>query len=614
LTDADRQINFRPQLDQLEAAQLVRRLVQAAQTGHSDAAGVDVAYMFKHALTQEAAYQSLLRRRRNEIHLLVAHSYEELYPGRLDDYAALLESHYAEAGDDPKTLVYAQRAGKVAARVYAYTEAVAHYSLALEAAARLGRSIPELHRERGLVYETMGQPEMAQTDHETALEMARAAGDREDEWQALLDLGLLWAERDYTQVERYYRAAFELAQGIGEPSKLAHSLNRLGNWHLNVEQPQEARQYHAQALEIFKGLGDRGGIAGTLDLLGMASALSARLTEARSYLAQAVALFRELDDRRGLASALASLAMQATTYQTDIVPTVGTLAEAASYAREAAEVARGIGWRSGEVYALFVLGSCLGSAGDDGAALETLEAALNGAGDIRHRQWLTAAHCALGKFYLNLLSFPDARLHLDEGLLMARETGSGIWIHTATGYLGSLYVAEGKLDGAGELLDQAIDPGTHVLTLGQRLICCAQAELALARGDADQALELCERLSASTPVPPGGQAIMRVSALRGMALAALGRLDEAEVALHAARETAIAQGARPSEWRIRLTMAGLYRREGRTSEADGELSAAREIVKAEAETLRDERVRNDFLDRALAFISTTEGEEPRQEQ
>ncbi len=113
------------QLTQLELSQLIRR---------SD--DQDLAYLFKHTLTQETAYQSLLVKTRREIHRRVAEAIERQYAERLDDYAGILAQHYAQAQDDAKTLEYALRAGDVAARVYANVEALANYSLALEVAKR----------------------------------------------------------------------------------------------------------------------------------------------------------------------------------------------------------------------------------------------------------------------------------------------------------------------------------------------------------------------------------------------------------------------------------------------------------------------------------------------
>ncbi|HCJ33605.1 MAG TPA: hypothetical protein DHV65_04815, partial [Ktedonobacter sp.] len=78
--------------------------------------------------------------------------------------------------------------------------------------------------------------------------------------------------------------------------------NRLGNWHLNIEQPGEALGYHQEALTLFQQAHDAPGVAQTCDLLGMASLLGGDLVQGEAYYQQAVALFQELDDRQGLAS------------------------------------------------------------------------------------------------------------------------------------------------------------------------------------------------------------------------------------------------------------------------------------------------------------------------
>jgi predicted ATPase len=77
---------LKSQLDQLENVQLVRRLPEE-----------ELAYLFKHALTQESAYESILLKKRREIHRFVAEAYEQLYAERLDEIAALLTQHFAQA-------------------------------------------------------------------------------------------------------------------------------------------------------------------------------------------------------------------------------------------------------------------------------------------------------------------------------------------------------------------------------------------------------------------------------------------------------------------------------------------------------------------------------------
>jgi tetratricopeptide (TPR) repeat protein len=133
------------QLAQLESAQLVRRLAEedpstVLRRAQDDSSGQGLVYLFKHALTQEAAYQSLLLKTRREMHRRIAEVIERLYAGDLDENAALLVRHYAEAGDYAKVVEYAARAGAAAAKVYAHAEARAYFLQVLDALTHLPAS------------------------------------------------------------------------------------------------------------------------------------------------------------------------------------------------------------------------------------------------------------------------------------------------------------------------------------------------------------------------------------------------------------------------------------------------------------------------------------------
>src|SRR5258706_7343164 len=115
---------------------------------------------------------------------------------------------------------------------------------------------------------------------------------------------MLWAARDYGQAHTSLQGALELAHQLGDPATLAHSLNRIGNWHVNHDEPLEGQRLHREALEIFQKLGDRQGIAETFDLLGMASVLGGDHIQATSYMRQAIELFEESGNLYGLSSSL----------------------------------------------------------------------------------------------------------------------------------------------------------------------------------------------------------------------------------------------------------------------------------------------------------------------
>src|SRR5207244_4247248 len=154
----------------------------------------------------------------------------------------------------------------------------------------------------------------------------------------------------------------EPARMQASPKLLAHSLNRLGNWHANVEQPLEALHYHQEALTIFQEVQDQHGVAETLDLLGMTSSVGGDLVQSAAYYRQVVALFREMDNRQGLVSSLATLLLCGDTYfSATLVPVATSVTEVRRVGDLALKIAREIGQRSGEAYTCSVMALCLGS-------------------------------------------------------------------------------------------------------------------------------------------------------------------------------------------------------------------------------------------------------------
>ena len=96
-------------------------------------------YLFKHALTQEVAYCSLLTAQRRALHHRVAVTLETLFVDRLEEYYGQLAHHYCEAAqedDTAKAVEYAVRAGQRHMALPAYAEAVRFYDLALQALER----------------------------------------------------------------------------------------------------------------------------------------------------------------------------------------------------------------------------------------------------------------------------------------------------------------------------------------------------------------------------------------------------------------------------------------------------------------------------------------------
>jgi len=87
----------------------------------------ELEYIFKHALTQEVAYNSLLHKRRKEIHEKIGRALEELYPDRLEEFYEMLGYHYSRSDNFEKACHYLKLSGKKAVEKYCSWEAIGFY-------------------------------------------------------------------------------------------------------------------------------------------------------------------------------------------------------------------------------------------------------------------------------------------------------------------------------------------------------------------------------------------------------------------------------------------------------------------------------------------------------
>jgi DNA-binding winged helix-turn-helix (wHTH) protein/tetratricopeptide (TPR) repeat protein len=102
--------------------------------------GDEAVLVFKHALTQDVAYDSLLSRRRRELHLEAARMLEDLYRDRLDEITERLAHHYARTDVLREAAIWLVRAADRAARVYANAEAILHLELAARRVQRMSEA------------------------------------------------------------------------------------------------------------------------------------------------------------------------------------------------------------------------------------------------------------------------------------------------------------------------------------------------------------------------------------------------------------------------------------------------------------------------------------------
>jgi len=563
-------------------------------------------FAFRHALTQQAIYAELLVRERQALHGAIAETLEQLStsPSLRERYLGDLASHCYEAGMWEKAMAYSQQVGEQALTLYAQRAAIDHMTRAVDAAHHLSLTPPsQVYRARGQAHETLGEFDRARGDYERALDAARAAHDGRMEWQSVMALGFLWAGRDYEQAGAWFRQALDLAERLADSMLHARSLNRLGNWLVNTGRAKEGLEAHQEALRLFEMQQDTRGMAETLDLLGTADGLYGDKVNSVQQLGEAIALFRTLGDTQGLASSLAMRAIQSSSQTSET--TFHALRRRDDCVQDAAEsllLARQIESLAGQAFAEIALSEVHSSFGEFGPALTHAQEALRIATAIEHQQWLVATYHQLGYTYLLQLQPTLALAALETGLSLARELGSAFLIGVHTASQGLAYMLKHDLPQAAATLTAVMPREQLPRTLEERQIAWVWGELALAEGEPSRAFQRAEHLLGSAPGEQRAYAIPHLLKLKGEALVALSRFEEAVQAFEEAKRGAKARHDQSILWRIHCSFGQLYHRLKREEQAQGEYGAAREAIEALAATIDETALREHFLHTALASL------------
>jgi DNA-binding CsgD family transcriptional regulator len=564
------------QYSETELVKQIKELVKAQLVVEESADN----FLFRHALTQQAINSQLLVRERRALHRRIAETLEEIHNPPNNVQLAELAHHTYEAEMWEKAFEYARQAGEIAQhQLYTPRAALEHYGHAFEAARHISASIPLLlFHERGQVYETLGDYELAQADYQTELEEARTRGDQEAEWQAQIDLGFLSASRDFANAGAHFQAALALAPNLSNPALAALTLNRVGNWHLNLTRSSEALQYHLEAARIFSSLGDEHNLASTNDLLGITYLVASDLMQYMAHYEQAMKLYRGVNDLGGYLSSLSIYATRGIDYlSSTAVPVIVPLAERLRDGQQSLEISRQLGARPAETLANLWLGLSLVSTGEYGAGLKYIRMGLDLATEIGHRHFMATGHMLLGAFYFDIFAFPLAETHFEQAQVLARETDSQIWFRVVTAFLADTHTQQNHFHQADAILQQMLTSDTPMQTMDQRQLWRTKAEWCLAQGQAAEALAIAQQLIDEAP-NSGMNPIPRLYLLVAEIALSLRRYATSQASLQAAHQVAETLDLKPLLWRILFARARLARAQGEDEQAEAYFESGNSLL------------------------------------
>jgi tetratricopeptide (TPR) repeat protein len=573
-------------------------------------------YMFRHALTQEAAYKTILRSRRQAYHLRTGTALEKFYAGDLDEHVATLAHHFWAAGDKDSAFRYLVLAGSRSFRLYALEEAKAHYDHAMEIA-RQTQGVDQVLRlelctQRGRTLELMGQHEQALNHYQEMQALVEESEDSQTILASLTAQATLYntpsAVMDAAKGEEAANAGQQLAREIGDWEAAANLLWTMmlgATW--MTDEPYKAIEYGEESLALAHEHGlERQMAYSAIDLAPNYVSVG-RTDEALRSMLDAQARFEKLDDRPLLAQTYRLIG--------NLHFMQGRLADAEVELKHSLQIEESIENRWGVAAQKHLLANLDFERGNIGFAVERLEWALEEAIDL-----------GLGPMTLHVTS----NLALAYGLVGDWQAGLEIlqrahdhptledmypawsWsVHTL------LLLGQGDLTAAektNEISQIDFDPQRPLfggIVFAPITIRLANIGVSLATGNLDTALtdvdELLDYL-ARVKVP-----LYRPEALyiKGRVLQQEQRLSEARQIWKQALTESEAMGERRMRWQI---LAGLAEVADDEEEMAGLRASAQEIITYIADHAGRPEHKQSFLDRPEVQRLLQISEEPAQTQ
>lgn len=428
----------------------------------------ELRYFFKHIITQDVAYQTLLFAQRRALHRTVAAWHEQRYGGyvpeppgsdslpgeqataqyalpeailqRLAPYFPLLVYHYRQAEDPLRERYYARLTGEQAAARFANAEAITYLSRALELTPE-GDERYALLLAREQVYSLQGAREAQREDLAALQALVEHLDDKRKQAEVALRFGnYADVTGDYPGAIQAAQEAVRLSQAAGEASSEAAGYLQWGRAHWRQGEYQAAQTQLEHALTLTREARIHQLEADVLRNLGHVSADQGDIDSARTYYEQTLQIYQGLEDRLGKSKALGNLG--------NVAADQGDASTARAYYEQDLQLCRELGDRQGESYALGNIASILRDQGDYAAATTCYEQSLRICHELDDLQGESQVLGELGAIALYQGKYQQANDYYHQALLLCQEIGDRLGETLMLAYLGFLLHQTGRNDAA----------------------------------------------------------------------------------------------------------------------------------------------------------------------
>jgi tetratricopeptide (TPR) repeat protein/transcriptional regulator with XRE-family HTH domain len=442
-------------------------------------------YDFSHDKVREVVYRDINGARRRLLHRSVAEALERRGESETHERDAQLAEHYERAHVWSKALRHLVLAGERSQALFAMPDALHWFDRAVALCEAHPESLDQsqlvaIHQRRGAARAQAGQTQGAVADIRRVLEAARAAGEREQTRDALVQLGMAYRRADlYEDATACLTEALTECHAMNDERHAADTLYHLGTVAWSTGLNQRAIGFHQQAVEICERTGFSDLVAvQAYHGRGEAHYANAEPAAAIECYTRSLELARGIGDKSYESENLMMIGHACVgTKGLGNYPRAKTNLEAALEIARAADLQ----WHLGPT--LLGLDHVRACEGHYGEAWSGMQETLRWLESLKQVRYQLIAHDFIGHLLLDLGLNEMALEHLEGGLALARDTGVMFWRAAIDAHVAVARSRLGHVDVATQLqatLEQARSNSERYL-----MVRCidALAEICLAAGD-----------------------------------------------------------------------------------------------------------------------------------
>ncbi len=408
-------------------------------------------YTFRHVLTQEAAYNMLLQRRRAQLHGEIGAALERIHRDEIDEYAELLAYHYDYSPDTARAIDYGLRAGRAALRVYANREAARFFERAVERLRESGQDDSQLADALewlGDSRSASGEVNAAIGYWQEALILCQRGVDREGSAMLHRKLGNAWFARgDRARAIENYQQGIDTLKNLPPSKTLAGLYVELGRVFFRTGQDAQAIDRANQALSLAESLGATETASLALNTLGVARARRGEIERGIAEVERSLQIALDSD-----------LPVAACRAYTNLGMLYGPVdhGRAVTLCQQGLALARKIGDLSYQSWLQASLASTYCSlVGNWERGVEAARASIDLDLQMGHRAHLAVPVVLLAQIYQCHGLLEESLRAYEEALELAEESGEPQMLFPCYNGLGALYLEIGDEEAATRYLDKA---------------------------------------------------------------------------------------------------------------------------------------------------------------